>query len=265
MKAPSYFNLFMCLSLTAGALFSAGRASAQEYKTTVENPKEVKLTLQDFVGDLPIEGYAGKEIIITSTSERLTTVPDRAKGLKPVYTAGTDNTGIGLSVERSGNEIRIQCLLPFTHAAGFKVKVPESLALKVKSGCERRSAVTVENMKSEVEVNVCQAIKIRNSTGPLVLSNISGGIDVVFSEVNKDKPISIASISGEVDVTLPARTPVDLEMKTLSGTMYSDFDFGADDKQMKRVGGSRVNTRLNGGGLDLKLTTISGNIYLRKK
>ena len=88
---------------------------------------------------------------------------------------------------------------------------------------------------------------------------------MVFNEVNKDKPISIASVSGEVDVTLPAKTPVDLEMKTITGTMYSDFDFAADDKEMKRVGGSRVNTRLNGGGLDLKLTTVSGNIYLRKK
>jgi lia operon protein LiaG len=265
MKASPYCKGFLCLCVTVGLLFKTVGASAQEYKTTVDNPKEVKLTLQDFVGDLPIEGYGGKEIIIISTSERVNNTPDRAKGLKPVYAAGTDNTGIGLSVEKRGNEIIIQCLLPFTHEGGYKVRVPESLSLKVKSGCERRSAVTIENMKNEVEVNVCQGIKIRNSTGPLVLSNISGEIDVVFNEINKDKPISIASISGEVDVTLPAKTPVDLQMTTMNGTMYSDFDFAADDKDMKRVGGGKVSTRLNGGGLDLKLTTISGNIYLRKK
>src|SRR5258708_21814215 len=120
-------------------------------------------------------------------------------------------------------------------------------------------------MKNEVEVNVWHSIKVRNSTGRLVLSNISGAIDVVFNEVNKDKPISIASISGEIDVTLPAKTPVDLEMKTISGTMYSDFDFAADEKEMKRVGGSRVNNLLNGGGIDLKLNIVIGNIYLRKK
>ncbi|HEX9511669.1 MAG TPA: DUF4097 family beta strand repeat-containing protein [Puia sp.] len=259
MRRIHYLHLFMAF------LFTAGTLSAQEYKTAVENSKEAKLTLKDFMGELPIEGYAGNEIIITGASDHSNTPPDRAKGLKPVYQAGTDNTGIGLSVEKNGKEITIQCLLPFTHDGGYKIKVPDNLFLKVTSGCERRSEVTVENMKNEVEVNVCHSIKVRNSTGPLVLSNISGAIDVVFNEVNKDKPISIASISGEIDVTLPAKTPVDLEMKTISGTMYSDFDFAADEKEMKRVGGSRVNTRLNGGGLDLKLTTVSGNIYLRKK
>ncbi|HWK04242.1 MAG TPA: DUF4097 family beta strand repeat-containing protein [Puia sp.] len=259
MKRIHSIHLFMAL------LFTAGTLSAQEYKTAIENSKEAKLTLIDFVGDLPIEGYAGNEIIVTSTSDHSITPPDRAKGLKPVYAGATDNTGIGLSVEKNGKEITIQCLLPFTREGGYKIRVPDNLSLKIQSGCERRSAVTVENMKNEVEVNVCQAIKIRNSTGPLVLSNISGAIDVVFNEVNKDKPISIATISGEIDVTIPAKTPVDLEMKTMSGSIYSDFDFPSDDKQMKRIGGSIMNTRLNGGGVDLKLTTITGAIFLRKK
>ena len=259
MKGIHYHYLSLSLLLITGTL------KAQEFKTTVENSKETKLALKDFIGDFPVEGYSGNEIIITSTSDRFSSIPDRAKGLKAVYAAGTDNTGIGLSVEKSGNQITIQCLLPITHQGEYKIKVPENLSIKVTSGCDRSSSVTIENMKNEVEVNVCHSIKVKNSTGPLVLSNIAGDIDVVFNEVNKDKPISIASVSGEIDVTLPAKTPVDLEMKTVTGSIYSDFEFAADSKQMKRVGGSPVNTSLNGGGLDLKLTTVSGNIYLRKK
>jgi len=96
------------------------------------------------------------------------------------------------------------------------------------------------------------------------LSTISGDINISFSEVSKDKPISIASVSGEIDITVPAKTAMDLEMETISGNMYSDFDFQAGDKPIRRVGGSTVNTQLNGGGVDLKLHTVSGNIYLRK-
>jgi|SRR5882757_8000363 len=256
-------KIYHGLCLFGFLLLMAGTLTAQEYKTTVENSKDAKLTLKDFVGDLPVEGYSGNEIIITS--DRFNTPPDRAKGLKPVYPGGTDNTGIGISVEKKDGQITIQCLLSFVHKGEYKIKVPDYLSLKIKSECERNNSVTVTNMKSEVEVNVCQSIKVRNSTGPLVLSNISGDIDVVFSEVNKDKPISIATISGEIDVTLPANTPLDLKMKTISGSMYSDFDFPGDSKQMKRVGGSTFSFHPSDGGLNLNLTTISGSIYLRKK
>jgi len=245
-------------------LISSNFALSQEYKVAVENSKDVKLLLNDFPNSIPVEGYSGKEIIITSMDGRFSDVPDRAKGLKPIYTKGVDNTGIGLSVEKNGNQVTVQCLLPQNKSGDYKIKVPDNIALKIKSGCERGSKVNVQNMKNEVEVSVCHDITIKNVTGPLVLSTISGNISITFTQISKDKPISIASVSGDIDVTVPAKTPMDLEMGTVSGNMYSDFDLQANDKQMRRVGGSSINTRLNGGGVDLKLTTVSGNIYLRK-
>ncbi|MBN9380187.1 MAG: hypothetical protein J0H74_05450 [Chitinophagaceae bacterium] len=245
------------------ALLTAQMLQAQEYKTTVGNSRDSKLILKDFTGELPIEGYAGNDIVITGGPDM--TTPERAKGLKPVYSGGPDNTGIGLNMERTGNQITIICLLPFNKGAEYRIKVPDNLYLKITSGCEYHNGVSISNMKNEVEVNICSAISVKNSTGPLVLSTINGGVDVVFNEISKDKPSSIATINGEIDVTLPAKSAVNLEMRNIQGGMYSDFDLFTDDKQMKRVGGGAINTRLNGGGVDLKMTNINGNIYLRKK
>ena len=245
-------------------LFCVQVASAQEYKIAVENTKDGKLTLNDFPGSLPIEGYSGKEIIITNTTNDWKTPPDRAKGLKPIYAGGIDNTGLGLFVEKDGNKITIRCLLPITKSANYKIKLPDNFSLKVKSECGKGSDVTVDDMKNEVEVSTCHSIKVRHVTGPLVLSTISGNIDVLFNEVNKDKPISIAAISGEINVTLPSKTPINLEMETVSGNMYSDFEFPSNEKQMRKIGGSSVETQLNGGGVNLKINNVSGNIYLRK-
>jgi len=91
-----------------------------------------------------------------------------------------------------------------------------------------------------------------------VVSTISGNVSVVFSEISKDKPISLASISGEVDVTLSAKAAVDLEMSTISGNMYTDFELTQDSKEMRRVGGGTIRSKVNGGGTDLKLRSISG-------
>ncbi|HLK27302.1 MAG TPA: DUF4097 family beta strand repeat-containing protein [Puia sp.] len=246
-------------------IFSAGTLSAQEHKISVQNSKENTLSLKDFYDELPIEGYAGNEIIITSTDDRFANVPAQAKGLKPIYAAGTDNTGMALSVQQNGNEIVVRCLLPIEKGgARYKIKVPENLALRIKSDCSRNNSVDIKNMKGEVEVNVCQSIKLKNVSGPLVLSTISGNIDINFADLNNNKPISIANISGEIDVTLPAKAAVNLEMKTISGNIYSDFDFNAGKKEMQQVGGNTIKSALNGGGTDLKITNISGNIYLRK-
>jgi hypothetical protein len=257
MKKMKYiFSLFV---LVAAVKWS----SAQEFKVAAENNKEAKLTLLDFNSDLPIEGYNGNEIVITSTGGRFET-PERAKGLKPVYGGGTDNTGIGLFMEKNGNSITLRCLVPFTQHSAYRIKVPENIALKIERDCARSGETTISNIKNEIEFNGCHEVILKNVSGPLVISTISGGVSVVFSEINKDKPISISAISGEVDVTVPAKAAVDLEMSTISGSMYSDFDLSSSNKEMRRVGGGNIKAQLNGGGTSLKLHDISGNIYLRK-
>ena len=69
------------------------------------------------------------------------------------------------------------------------------------------------------------------------------------------------------DLTVKLGTPdvkADLKMNTISGTMYTNFDFNRE-KNLRHVGGSSINTILNGGGeRSIELETISGDIFLRK-
>jgi lia operon protein LiaG len=246
------------------AFLSAGSIYAQEYKIPVDNAKSAKLSLSSFSGDLKIEGYAGNEIIFSPSGDDDMTVPERAKGLKPVYGGGVDNTGVGLSVEKNGTAISVTCLLPFTNSREYTVKVPESMSLEVKSECQNNNDVYINGMKNEIEIQNCQSINLKGVTGPLVLSTISGDIEVTFSNLAAGKPFSINSISGEIDITLPASTQADVEMSAVSGRMYSDFDFSNKSKDMNQIGGNELSTKLNGGGAKFSIVTVSGNIYLRK-
>jgi lia operon protein LiaG len=254
----------MKISLIALLIFcTAGIISAQEYKITTTNNKDGRIIIKDFSGQLPIEGYNGTDIIITSTSEDLTP-PEKAKGLKPVFPAGTDNTGIGLDVEKTDNVITITCLLPFTRDGEYKMKVPENLSIELSSGCERNNDVTVKNMKNEIDLKTCHDIKLENVTGPLVLSTISGNIDITYSNINSAKSSSVHSVSGDIDITLPVKTATDLELNVVSGAIYSDFDFSESQKNLKKIGGNETNFALNGGGFKYSIGSVSGNIYLRK-
>jgi len=258
MKAINLSIAVLALCLTSKVLL------AQEYKIQVENTKAGKLIINDFAGDFPVEGYNGNEIIITSTSSRFAKTPERAKGLKAVYSKGTDNTGIGLRVEKNGSTITVESLLPIAQREVYKIKVPNNLALDIKSGCEFWSNITIRNINNEIEINNCNSINIKAVSGPLVLSTISGEINVVLNGLNKDKPTSIASVSGNIDITLPAKTPADVEMSTISGSVYTDFDLTNPKDKMQRIGGNNIKNSLNGGGAGLKISNVSGDIYLRK-
>jgi len=130
MKQMKY-SFLLVASLCIGFL-----TRAQDYKVSVADLKDAKLVLEDFTGDLPIEGYAGNEIIVSSGHHFEQN--DRAKGLKPIYAAGTDNTGIALYMEKNGNRVTLRCLLPITQSAEYKIKVPESIALEITRDCANR-------------------------------------------------------------------------------------------------------------------------------
>jgi lia operon protein LiaG len=246
------------------ALFTAGVSRAQEFKVTVENTKDGKLVLDGFTDNLPIEGYSGNEIIVTASRHEFD-ASERSKGLKAIYAAGTDNTGIAVEMEKNGNRVTLTCLLPVSQGAKYMIKVTENLALEIDRECNKGGETNIQNMKNEIDFKGCDDIGLKNVTGPLVVSTVNGGVNVTFSDLNKDKPISLSSVNGEVDVTVPAKAGFDLEMATTNGRMYSDFDIPAPaTKDLKRVGGNSIRSQVNGGGIALKLHTTNGNVYLRK-
>ena len=75
------------------------------------------------------------------------------------------------------------------------------------------------------------------------------------------KAVKAHSISGFIDLSFAASRKADLKMSTISGTIYTNL---AMNKASERNGGNSVNVAYNGGGEDVDLETISGDIFLRK-
>ena len=81
------------------------------------------------------------------------------------------------------------------------------------------------------------------------------------------RPGTFKTISGDIDLNVPADNGVDFKVKTISGEIYSDLDVdyphGKDG--LNQLVGINVRGRVFGGGPIVNLETISGDIYLRKK
>lgn len=257
------------LLLSAGFLWSLNVACAQtpEYKVKLANSKEKRVVFELAGSTVKIEGYNGSEVIIQASSG-IEAPPDRAKGLKPLYYSAVDNSGIGLSVTPDASGLKIEKAT--RQPVKYTVKLPRQVAVKfVETNWMGGSGLSVANMDGDLEIKTNNAnITLSNITGPVVANTTSGEITATFSTLAQGKPTAISSISGEVDITLPATAKANLQLRSINGEMYTDFDLGVKNSKdgMSRVGGmSNVDGSINGGGVEMSLNTISSNIYIRKQ
>ncbi len=248
----------------------SGRAG--EYKAKFGGSgKDRRLEINLDKSELTIEGYNGDELIITTDEND--SPPERAKGLKSLYANGTDNTGLGLEVITEGSTTKVTKVNK--RDGNYKIKVPKNISLTItEMSWHGGNDFKISDIEGDIEVEAKTSnVVIRNLNGSVVAHNTSGDIDVIFSKVNADKPTSITNVSGEVDVTLPADTKANVKTKSISGEVYTDFDIalankknGEKAKGMDWIGGGyEAKGTIGGGGVEMRLESISGNVYIRKK
>ena len=78
----------------------------------------------------------------------------------------------------------------------------------------------------------------------------------------KTDEIKAYTISGFIDLSVPADKKADFKLSTITGTIYSNIltSTGSNKKSSQ----SDIANKYNGGGKPINLKTISGDIFLRK-
>lgn len=87
-------------------------------------------------------------------------------------------------------------------------------------------------------------------------------INADFTVTGNTGPLKIKSISGFIDLAVPENRSASLDFSTISGTIYTDHKFSSEIS-VKNVM-AHVQNQLNSGGEQIKLETISGDIFFRK-
>lgn len=104
----------------------------------------------------------------------------------------------------------------------------------------------------EVLIPTNSELSLETINGDIELHGLTGSLD-------------INTINGEIDMFVSDNLKVDLSLRTINGTMYTDLDMEINQSKdnLCKIGGN-VETKLNGGGKEVNLETINGTIYLRK-
>jgi len=298
MKRYSKILAMAAVLLFVGTLSFTQESGADRVTVPFSNPGKpgfIEARVQR--GSITVTGYNGNEVIIEATmreskigilegdmerdretrvEERFRTAQkkdksDKTAGLKKLSLPGS--TGLSVEEENNRMEIRTRTL---KNSVDLVIQVPFSTSLDLSS--MMGGAIEVDNVKGEIEVsNMNGIIKLLSVSGTVLANSMNGGIEVTFTEVNPDKPMSFSTMSGDIDVTLPAGTKANLKMKTDFGEVYSDFEIAVSQAPQKveaepeaEEGRYRIAFdkyylgAINGGGPEFVLKTMTGDILIRK-
>jgi putative adhesin len=263
--------------LTGAYCAVSGLAVAQDDERLVvplsDPSRPARLEIQLFSGDISVEGYDGKEIVIVADApirEGDKPEPPRADGLRRIQ-----SSTVGLTVEENANVVSVR--MDFSPKnADLQIRVPRRTSVKaslVNGGDVEIDSVTGDHELSNVNGDVIAT----NIAGSAVINATNGDVRATLTSVEAMKPMSFTSFNGDVDVTLPANLAANLIVGSQQGDVYTDFDVVAQTNPsnvQQRVGprgGREVRvshqTRyaIGGGGPDITLQTFNGDVMIRKR
>ncbi|WP_346855573.1 DUF4097 family beta strand repeat-containing protein [uncultured Draconibacterium sp.] len=239
-----------------------------EYTPKVKN----KIEVSDLLGKIMLKNTTGNTIVIESDFNLKK--PDRADGLM-LLGAAEDNTGLGVNLIEENGVVTIIGVTKKVKDHTYTISIPDGIAVNIDYHSPFANGdLEIDSYKGSLELKTLAAgVKLTNCTGPFTVSSISGDIEAVFGSLNQEQPTSLASVSGLVDVTLPASIKANIQVSNITGDVYNNLDLKNSSKQNdeRSDGLNEIKHRnnseytLNGGGQKLFLKSVSGNIYLRKK
>ncbi|MDX8338210.1 hypothetical protein SLH46_03375 [Draconibacterium sp. IB214405] len=250
-------------------LLTFAQGNKYEYTPKVKNRVEIK----DVLGEITLKNASGDAIVIESDFDM--EKPERADGLK-LLGAQEDNTYLGISVTEENGVVSISGVTNKVKDFAYTISIPQGVAVSLDYHSPFASSdIEVDSYKGSFEIKtLTAAVKLNNCEGPFTVSSTSGDIEAVFSSLNQTEPTSLASVSGFIDVTVPAASKATFEVNNVTGNIYNNLDLKSeagedDDSRADGLGAIKHRNHssytLNGGGQKLILRAVSGNIYLRKK
>lgn len=254
-------------AMTVGLAFilagSAGRASAAEDFAWKEKlAPGGALEIRNINGEIRIEDGKGPEVEVvarkrgdrSNPAEVKIEVVKHAKGVTicAVYPASgsTPNQclpGGGHMNIPDGNDVTV----------AFTIKAPPGLPF---IGHTVNGAIKSTATSGEADVKTVNGSIEIAASGSVRAETVNGSVRARMDRTDWKGEITIATVNGSVIVDLPASASVDVQAKTVSGSIDTDFGLPVEGKW----GPKRLSGTIGSGGRVLTVKTVNGSIKLRR-
>lgn len=273
MKTPRILALLAVAAISnfAGPAMAQSDVKEQLVVPMSEPGKPGALRVNLIRGSIRVTGHAANQVVIDATSKREKSEAPKdvnAEGMKRI----SKNNGLEITATEEHNNVRITTTNIHSNIE-LNIKVPLKCSLKV--GTINEGEIVIENVEGEMEItNVNGGIRMTNVAGSAVANTVNGTLKANFKTINQS-PMAFSTLNGNVDVTLPPTAKFNAKLKSDRGEIYTDFDVDVDrtvpaaektakDGMYKVSVDDWVKGKVNGGGGEIMMKNMNGNIYVRK-
>lgn len=230
-------------------------------------------------GDITVEAYNGKEVIIEATAKTsdhdhdddCASCDDDKDSKAPAGMKKIASSPIELSASENNNRVEIETN-SWKKPINLSIKIPANFDLEV-STVHGKVDVTGINGTHEISA-VHGPLTLKDMSGSIVSNTVHGDIIVNFIKVTPNEPMSFVTLHGNVDVTFPPGIKATAKMRSDRGEIFTDYDMTvdrskpevkSDDGKYKVSINSWVFGAINGGGPEYTFKNMHGDIIIRKK
>lgn len=140
----------------------------------------------------------------------------------------------------------------------FTVKLPAGV--KINAGTVN-GGVTVEGATSEVRAGTVNGeVEAYSTGGPVRASTVNGDVRVRMGRLTTDEDLTYATVNGNIIVEFQGEVDAEIELTTVNGRLHSGFPL----QLQGRIDPRHLRATIGKGGRRIQLTTVNGNVELRK-
>ncbi|HKW09365.1 MAG TPA: hypothetical protein VJO33_03235 [Gemmatimonadaceae bacterium] len=141
----------------------------------------------------------------------------------------------------------------------FRVMVPRGVKVGVSSV---NGAVSIDGATSEVEASTVNGeVEATSSGGPVTASTVNGSVRARMGRFDNDEDLNFSTVNGSVVAEFTGELDADVELSTVNGRFQTDYPVTINGRLDPR----HLRARLGQGGRRIRLTTVNGNVELRRR
>jgi phage baseplate assembly protein gpV len=141
----------------------------------------------------------------------------------------------------------------------FRVRVPRGVRVGVYT---INGGVNVDGATAEVEANTVNgSVDATTTGGPINASTVNGAVRVRMGRFTSDEDMSFSTVNGSVTAEFTGDIDADVDLGTVNGRFFTDYPVTVSGRLDPR----HLKARIGRGGPRIKLSTVNGNVELRRR
>jgi len=259
-------TLFRCALVVACLGLISAAAAAQDFERSYRLSAGGRINIRNISGNVEVAGYDGDAVVVSG------------------YKEGRDRDLVEVEDTSGGNRVDLRARYPencrCSASIRFRVQVPRSVNFdfdeiaSISGGVEvsgvtgslhaksTSGRVMVRDVAGTINASsISGGVRVQNASGSVSAKSTSGNVEVEIVRLDGTQRMEFSSISGSVNVKLPANLDAEVEMSTVSGSLETEFPMTIEGQG---AGRRSVRGRIGSGARTLRLSSVSGSISLRR-